>query len=165
MRWIFFNSTEGLWQEDWIRRRTRRILLARRQDMANISRISVAGMDGTVKTSMRSGNTATPRQIFSNQGLQGLWMFGDTGQAMGVHLRSTSHGGHGYLRGGGSVTSVPLTHHSALWLAGLGGGISYYIMPPSYIHSSIALLFLIYLIYTNIAPILVLIKKAYQFLI
>ncbi|KAF6229663.1 hypothetical protein HO173_011309 [Letharia columbiana] len=56
----------------------------------------MAGMDGTVKTSMRSGNTATPRQIFSSQGLQGLWMFGDTGQAMGVHLRSTSHGGHGY---------------------------------------------------------------------
>ena len=50
----------------------------------------------TVKTNMQPGNTTTPRQIFSGRGLHGLWMFGDTGQAMGVHLRSTSHGGHGY---------------------------------------------------------------------
>ncbi|KAF6219774.1 hypothetical protein HO133_003599 [Letharia lupina] len=45
---------------------------------------------------MFSTATATPRQIVSGRGLHGLWMFGDTGQAMGVHLRSTSHGGHGY---------------------------------------------------------------------
>ncbi|KAF6239264.1 hypothetical protein HO173_002525 [Letharia columbiana] len=45
---------------------------------------------------MFSTTTTTPRQIFSGRGLHGLWMFGDTGQAMGVHLRSTSHGGHGY---------------------------------------------------------------------
>ncbi|KAF6232424.1 hypothetical protein HO173_009303 [Letharia columbiana] len=79
------------------------------------------GRHSTVKTSMRSGKTsdmvfldelkpsdvlqknaktrtatATPLQILSSQGLQGLWMFGETRQAMGVHLRSTSHGGHGY---------------------------------------------------------------------
>ena len=66
----------------------------------NISRISERQCRyGTVKTSIRPGNTATPRQIFSNQGLQGLWMCGDTGQAMGVHLRSISHGGHGYWEG------------------------------------------------------------------
>ncbi|KAF6233541.1 hypothetical protein HO173_008272 [Letharia columbiana] len=62
MRWIFFNSTEGIWQEDWTRRRTRRILLARRQDMANISRISEGqcgyGTHSTVKTSMRPGKTS-----------------------------------------------------------------------------------------------------------
>ena len=124
--------------------------------MANISRIS-AGQYGSalsqdqhgarqnlghdvferIETIRCSTATTTSRQIFSSQNGQ---MFGDTRQAMGLHLRSTSHGGHGYLRGGGSVTSVPLTHHSALWLAGLGGGISYYIMPPSYIHSSVALL-------------------------
>ena len=45
---------------------------------------------------MFSTTTTTPRQIVSGRGLHGLWMFGDTGQAMGVHLRSTSHGGHGY---------------------------------------------------------------------
>ena len=51
MRWIFFNSIEGLWQEDWLRRRTRRISLVRRQDMANISRISKGQCGhGTVKT-------------------------------------------------------------------------------------------------------------------
>ena len=38
----------------------------------------------------------------------------------------------------------------------LGGGIFYYIIPPSHLHSSVALLSLIYLIYTNIAPILIL---------
>ena len=95
--------------------------------------------------------------IISSQGLHRLWMFGDTRQAMGLHLRSTSHGGHGYLRGGGSVTSVPLTHYSALWLAGLGGGILYHIMSSSHLHSSIALLFSFYLTYTNIASMLILI--------
>ncbi|KAF6235560.1 hypothetical protein HO173_006243 [Letharia columbiana] len=58
--------------------------------------------------------TTTPRQILSSQGLPGLWMFGDTRQAMGLHLRSTSHGGHGYLRGGSTVTSVPLTLLSSM---------------------------------------------------
>ena len=98
-----------------------------------------AGWTGEADTQARYGYISGI-SIISSQGLHRLWMFGDTRQAMGLHLRSTSHGGHGYLRGGGSVTSVPLTHHSALWLAGLSGGIPYHIMPPTHIHSSIALL-------------------------
>ena len=76
---------------------------------------------------------------------------------MGLHLRSTSYGGYGYLRGGGSVISVPLIHHSALWPSALVGGIPYYIISPFYIHSSVTLLSLIYLTHTDIASMLVLI--------
>ncbi|KAF6239897.1 hypothetical protein HO173_001505 [Letharia columbiana] len=174
MRWIFFNSTEGLWQEDWARRRIRRILLARRQDVDYISGISEGQCrHGTVKTSMRSGKTSD--MVFLNElkpsdVLQKIALRSKPTRTMDVWRYKASNGraspvyqpwGPWLLRGGGSVTSVPLTHHSALWLAGLGGGIPYYIMPPSHLHSSVALLSSFYLTHTGIAPMLVLTFSSY----
>ena len=83
---------------------------------------------------------------------------------MGVYLRFISYRGYSYLRERGSIISVPLIYYSALWLAGLGGGIPYYIMPSFHLYSSIALLFSFYLIYTNIVSILVLIIFIYNIL-
>ena len=70
-------------------------------------------LENLAGTQVRCGYISRISILFS-QGLHGLWMFGDTRQAMGLHLRSTSHGGHGCLRGGSTVTSVPLTHYLAL---------------------------------------------------
>ena len=103
----------------------------------------MAGMDGIVKTSMRSD--VFDYYYYTSANLLRLRPI----RTMDVWRHRVSNGrvspvyqpwGLWLLRGGGSVMSVPLIHHSALWLAGLGGGISYYIMSPSYIHSSIALL-------------------------
>ena len=118
LRWIFFSSIEGLRQE------IREELGESCWHAGKIWPTSPGslkdnghgrhGRHGIIKTSMRSGKTSDTvflnelkpsdvrllplylGKILSSQGLQGLWMFGDTGQAMGLHLRSTSHGGHGY---------------------------------------------------------------------
>ena len=150
-RWMHALDFLQFYRRTMARRRTRGILLARRQDMANISRISEGqcgygrhGRHGTVKTSMRSGKTSD--MVFLNElkpsdVLQKIALRSKPTRTMDVWRHRASNGraspvyqpwGPWLLRGGGSVTSVPLTHHSALWLAGLGGGISYYIMPPSY---------------------------------
>ena len=120
--------------------------------------VGMAGMDGTVKTSMRSGKTSD--MVFLNE-LKPSDVFDYYHYTSANRLRSrptrtmdvwrhrASNGraspvyqpwGPWLLRGGGSVTSVPLTHHSALWPSALAGGIPYYIMPSFHLHSSVALL-------------------------
>ncbi|KAF6233987.1 hypothetical protein HO173_007817 [Letharia columbiana] len=105
-----------------------------------ISRISGGQCrHGTVKTSMRPGNTTTPSKSSPVEAYTDYGCLETQGKRWACISGLPAMGAMAIERGG-SVTSVPLTHHSALWLAGLGGGISYYIMPPSHIHSSVALL-------------------------
>ena len=107
------------------------------------------GRYSTVKTSMRPGKTSD--MVFLNElKLSDVYHYTSANRlrsrstrTMDVWRHRASNGraspvyqpwGPWLLRGGGSVTSVPLTHHSALWPSGLAEAsptISYLL--PTYI--------------------------------
>ena len=131
----------------------------------------MAGMDGTVKTSMRSDVFDYYHYTSANR------LRSRPIRTMDVWRNRASNGraspvyqpwGPWLLREGGSVTSVFLIYPSALWLAGLGGGIFYYIISSFYLYSSIVLLFYLsylyyYYIYTSSNNNLLYYKFYYKF--